>query len=165
LRPPRARFTTTASSFNQADLRANHSGTRNPAEMLTGEIRNQVDQVWNAFWSGGVSNPLSVIEQITYLLFIKRLDDLHTLEESKAQTLGIPMERRVFPDGADERGRAYADMRWSRFKNFEPREMMTVVADHVFPFLRTLGEEGSSYGGSSRPRRPNCCSSRCFCGC
>jgi type I restriction enzyme M protein len=80
--------------------------------MLTGEIRNQVDQIWNAFWSGGVSNPLSVIEQITYLLFIKRLDDLHTLEESKAETLGIPMERRVFPDGADERGRAYADMRW-----------------------------------------------------
>lgn len=46
--------------------------------MLTGEIRNQVDQIWNAFWSGGVSNPLSVIEQITYLLFIKRLDDLHS---------------------------------------------------------------------------------------
>ena len=47
--------------------------------MLTGPIRTQVDQIWNAFWSGGVSNPLSVIEQITYLLFIKRLDDLHTL--------------------------------------------------------------------------------------
>lgn len=47
--------------------------------MLTGVIRNQVDQVWNAFWSGGVSNPLSVIEQITYLLFIKRLDELQTL--------------------------------------------------------------------------------------
>lgn len=48
--------------------------------MLTGEIRNQVDQIWDAFWSGGVSNPLSVIEQLTYLLFIKRLDDLQTLE-------------------------------------------------------------------------------------
>jgi hypothetical protein len=48
--------------------------------MLTGEIRNQVDQIWNAFWSGGVSNPLSVIEQITYLLFIKRLDELHTVK-------------------------------------------------------------------------------------
>ena len=114
--------------------------------MLTGEIRNQVDQIWNAFWSGGVSNPLSVIEQITYLLFIKRLDDLQTLEESKAEMLGADIERRIFPEGSDERGRAYADMRWSRFKNFEPREMMEVVADHVFPFLRTLGEEGSSYG-------------------
>lgn len=121
--------------------------------MLTGEIRNQVDQIWNAFWSGGVSNPLSVIEQITYLLFIKRLDDLHTLEESKAQTLGIPMERRIFPDGNDEKGRPYADMRWSRFKNFESREMMTVVDEHVFPFLRTLGEEGSSYGRHMRDAR------------
>ena len=94
-----------------------------------------------------------MIEQITYLLFIKRLDDLHTLEESKAETLGIPMERRVFPEGNDERGRPYADMRWSRFKNFEPREMMTVVADHVFPFLRTLGEEGSSYGAHMKDAR------------
>lgn len=121
--------------------------------MLTGEIRNQVDQIWNAFWSGGVSNPLSVIEQITYLLFIKRLDDLHTLEESKSQALGIPMERRIFPDGKDDKGCAYADMRWSRFKHFEPRRMMDVVADHVFPFLRTLGEEGSSYGRHMRDAR------------
>ena len=80
--------------------------------MLTGEIRNQVDQIWNAFWSGGVSNPLSVIEQITYLLFIKRLDDLHTLEENKAANLSIAMERRIFPEGNDDQGRAYADLRW-----------------------------------------------------
>lgn len=92
--------------------------------MLTGEIRNQVDQIWNAFWAGGVSNPLSVIEQITYLLFIKRLDDLHTLEENKAANLGIPIERRIFPDGNDELDRPYSDLRWSRFKNFEAREMM-----------------------------------------
>ena len=121
--------------------------------MLTGEIRNQVNQIWDAFWSGGVSNPLSVIEQITYLLFIKRLDDLHTLEENKAETLGTEMERRIFPEGNDERGRAYEDLRWSRFKNFEPREMMEVVADHVFPFLRTLGEEGSSYGAHMKDAR------------
>ena len=121
--------------------------------MLTGEIRNQIDQIWGAFWSGGVSNPLSVIEQITYLLFIKRLDDLQTLEESKAETLGIPIERRIFPEGKDERGRVYADLRWSRFKNFEPREMMDVVAEHVFPFLRTLGEEGSSYGKHMKDAR------------
>ena len=94
-----------------------------------------------------------MIEQITYLLFIKRLDELHTLEESKSETLGIPMERRVFPDGADDKGRPYSDMRWSRFKNFEPREMMTVVDEHVFPFLRTMGEEGSSYGTHMRDAR------------
>lgn len=50
--------------------------------MLTGSIRNQIDQIWNAFWSGGVSNPLSVIEQLTFLMFIKRLDDLHMVQES-----------------------------------------------------------------------------------
>lgn len=121
--------------------------------MLTGEIRNQIDQIWNAFWSGGVSNPLSVIEQITYLLFIKRLDDLHTLEESKAEALGIEMERRIFPEGEDEKGRSYADLRWSRFKHFEPREMMSVVDEHVFPFLRTLGEKGSSYGQHMKDAR------------
>ena len=55
--------------------------------MLTGEIRSQIDQIWNAFWSGGISNPLEVIEQITYLLFIRRLDDLQTLEENKATRL------------------------------------------------------------------------------
>lgn len=121
--------------------------------MLTGEIRNQVDQIWNAFWSGGVSNPLSVIEQITYLLFIKRLDDLHTREENKAADLGNPMERRIFPDGNDEQGRPYSDLRWSRFKNFEAREMMDVVAERVFPFLRQLGEEGSSYGEHMKDAR------------
>jgi type I restriction enzyme M protein len=121
--------------------------------MLTGAIRNQVDQIWNAFWSGGVSNPLSVIEQITYLLFIKRLDELHTLEENKAEMLGVPMERRIFPEGADDKGRAYDDLRWSRFRNFEAREMMTVVDEHVFPFLRNLGERGSSYGTHMRDAR------------
>lgn len=52
--------------------------------MLTGEIRSQIDSVWNAFWSGGISNPMEVLEQVTYLLFIRRLDDVHTLEEGKA---------------------------------------------------------------------------------
>lgn len=121
--------------------------------MLTREIRNQVDQIWNAFWSGGVSNPLSVIEQITYLLFIKRLDDLHILEENKAAALGISMERRIFPEGNDDQGRLFSDLRWSRFKNFESREMMDVVADRVFPFLRELGEKGSSYGQHMKDAR------------
>jgi type I restriction enzyme M protein len=66
--------------------------------MLNGDIRSKVDALWNAFWTGGISNPLEVIEQITYLLFLKRLDDLHTLEENKATRLKLPkLERRVFP--------------------------------------------------------------------
>src|SRR4051794_12815690 len=121
--------------------------------LLIGQIKNQIDQIWNAFWSGGVSNPLSVIEQITYLIFIKRLDDLHTLEESKAETLGIAMERRIFPEANDDTGRPYADLRWSRFKNFEARQMMEVVDERVFPFLRQLGEEGSSYARHMKDAR------------
>ncbi len=53
--------------------------------MITGELKSKVDRVWDAFWSGGISNPLEVIEQITYLLFIRRLDDLNTLAEKKTR--------------------------------------------------------------------------------
>lgn len=121
--------------------------------MLTGPIRSQIDQIWNAFWSGGVSNPLSVIEQITYLLFIKRLDDLQLVEEAKAEQLGRPIARRIFPEGHDAKGEAYDNLRWSRFKNFEAREMMRVVDEHVFPFLRDLGETGSTYGAHMKDAR------------
>ena len=121
--------------------------------MLTGELRNQIDRIWDAFWSGGISNPLEVIEQITYLLFLRRLDDLHTLEELKATRLKKPIERRVFPEGDDGKGRPYEDLRWSRFKNFEPRDMYTVVAEHVFPFLRTLGGDDSTYAHHMKDAR------------
>ncbi|MFL2778492.1 MAG: N-6 DNA methylase [Paracoccus marcusii] len=121
--------------------------------MLAGQIRAQIDQIWNAFWSGGVSNPLSVIEQITYLLFIKRLDDLQLVEEAKAQHLNKPLARRIFPEGTDGKGEPYANLRWSRFKNFEAREMMRVVDEHVFPFLRDLGEAGSAYGTHMKDAR------------
>src|SRR4051812_39292791 len=113
--------------------------------MLTGDIRNKIDQIWDAFWSGGISNPLEVIEQITYLLFIRRLDDLHTLEENKANRTKRPMERRVFPEGKDNRDRPYEDFRWSRFKHFEAKEMFAVIGEHVFPFLRSLGGDTSTY--------------------
>jgi type I restriction enzyme M protein len=85
---------------------------------------------------------LEVIEQITYLLFIRRLDDLHTLEENKANRLKKSMERRVFPEGNDAKGRAYEDFRWSRFKHFAPAEMFTVVGEHVFPRYLSGGEGG-----------------------
>jgi type I restriction enzyme M protein len=121
--------------------------------MLIGEIRNQIDAIWNAFWSGGISNPLEVIEQITYLLFIRRLDDLQQLEERKAARLGTPIERRVFPEGKDARGTPYDDFRWSRFKNRGPQEMYEIVSEHVFPFLRTMGGEGSTYAQHMKDAR------------
>lgn len=121
--------------------------------MIVGEIKSQIDSIWNDFWSGGLSNPLSVMEQITYLLFIKRLDELHSREEAKANTLRIPMERRIFPEGRDGRGdeemrkqggRPYDDLRWSRFKLMAAKEMFQVVDEHVFPFIREkIAAEGS----------------------
>ncbi len=113
--------------------------------MLDSAIRSQIDAIWNAFWSGGISNPLEVIEQITYLLFLKRLDDLQTLEENKASRLKTPQAKRLFPAGKDGRGRPYEDFRWSRFKHFEPKDMFVLVGEHIFPFLRALGGEGSTY--------------------
>ncbi len=132
--------------------------------MITGGLKSQVDQIWNAFWAGGVANPLSVIEQITYLLFIKRLDDLHTLEENKASTLGEPMARRIFPEGTfsykpDDKPetvsveRSFNDLRWSRFKNFEAAEMYRLVDLHVFPFLRDLSQQEFGYGQHMKDAR------------
>src|SRR5450759_4889594 len=113
--------------------------------MMTGELKSKIDRIWDAFWSGGISNPLEVIEQITYLLFIRRLDDLQKLAENKANLTGKPIENPMFPQGKDSRGRPYQDLRWKNFKELEAREMFTVVSEHVFPFLRTLGGNGSTY--------------------
>jgi type I restriction enzyme M protein len=120
--------------------------------MLTGEIRNQIDRIWDAFWAGGIANPVDVIEQITYLLFLKRLDEVQELEERKAARLGIPIARRIFPEGDDPKGMPYEDFRWKRLKNASPQEMYTRFTDHVFPWLRTLGE-GSTYAHYMRDAR------------
>ncbi|MBR0930644.1 SAM-dependent DNA methyltransferase [Bradyrhizobium diazoefficiens] len=117
--------------------------------MLTGELRSKIDNVWNAFWAGGIANPIEVIEQITYLLFIRGLDEAHTREENRATRFGKPMERRIFPEGKDDVGKdggvAYEEMRWSRLKNKDPATMFAIVSEHVFPFLRNMAEEGTAH--------------------
>jgi len=124
------------------------------ATALTGELRNQIDQVWNAFWSGGIANPLEVLEQLTYLLFIRRLDELETLEERRSQRSGQSMRRRIFPEGADEQGRSWSELRWSRFKELgDSGVMFQVVSERVFPFLRQLGGEDSTYATHMRDAR------------
>jgi type I restriction enzyme M protein len=124
------------------------------ASVLTGELRNQIDRIWDAFWSGGIANPLEVLEQLTYLLFIRRLDELETLEERRSQRSGQPMRRRIFPEGADELGRPWSELRWSRFKELgEAASMFKVVGERVFPFLRELGGEESAYATHMRDAR------------
>lgn len=124
--------------------------------MVTGELRRQVDRVWDAFWSGGIANPVEVIEQITYLLFIKRLDDQQLLAEKKAARFGDALENPVFPEGYDSdlpSRRPYRDLRWSVFTNYSSSEMFEVVSQHVFPWLRRLSAEGSSYARNMRDAR------------
>lgn len=113
--------------------------------MITGELKSKVDRVWDAFWSGGISNPLEVIEQITYLLFIRRLDDLETLAERKARVTGQAEGLRFGPE--------QQQLRWSRFKNTEPAVMFATVSEQVFPFLRALGGDGSTYSEHMRDAR------------
>lgn len=121
--------------------------------MITGEIKARIDRVWNDFWSGGIANPLEVMEQITYLLFIRRLDELQTVAENRANRLGTVVESPVFPEGNDDGGRPYADLRWSRFKDREPSEMFAIVGERVFPFLRAVGGDGSTYAHHMRDAR------------
>lgn len=113
--------------------------------MVTGELKSKVDRVWDAFWSGGISNPLEVIEQITYLLFIRRLDDLDKLAEGKARITGREPELTFGPD--------QQQLRWSRLKNEDADVMFQTVGEEVFPFLRTLGADGSTYSEHMRGAR------------
>lgn len=102
--------------------------------MITGELKSKVDRIWNTMWSGGISNPLSVIEQLTYLLFIKGLDEAQTREESKAARTGQAFEDPIFSDHQDH-------LRWSRFKQTAPEKMYATVKDEVFPFIKSIGQE------------------------
>ena len=110
--------------------------------MITGELKSRVDCIWDTMWSGGISNPLSVIEQLTYLLFIKRLDELHTLQERKAARIGHPIHEPVFEAHQDA-------LRWSRFKELAPEPMFETVRDRVFPFIKSLRRTGDSDEGST----------------
>lgn len=117
--------------------------------MITGELKRRIDTVWNDFWSGGISNPLEVMEQLTYLLFIKGLDERQTLLERKANRTGEPIEDPIYPEAEEftpkgmAEGRPYADLRWSHFKNASPQEMYYTVANYVFPFLQARAAANS----------------------
>jgi len=108
--------------------------------MITGELTAQIDKVWEAFWTGGLSNPISVIEQMTYLLFIRRLDELQTAKEQKANLLKKPIEEPIYDESNQE-------LRWSRFKNMDPEVMFRLFTrqDGVFDFLRNVGSKSASF--------------------
>lgn len=106
--------------------------------MITGETRNKIDRIWDSFWTGGITNPLTVIEQFTYLLFIKSLDDKQLNSEKEASILGI--KPKVIFDKNNE------DLRWSNFKHFDSEKMYKVVSTEVFPFIKKMnGNADSSF--------------------
>ena len=107
--------------------------------MITGELRSKVDKIWETFWTGGLTNPLEVIEQFTYLLFIKGLDDIETKNEAEAVLLGFEPER-IFSDNEQE-------LRWSKFSNEgDAQKMYDIVQNKVFPFIKHLhGNKESAY--------------------
>lgn len=106
--------------------------------MITGDIKNKVDRIWEVFWTGGVVNPLSVIEQITYLLFIRGLDIADSTREKESIVLGIE-HKSIFAKNKQH-------LRWSVFKDLQAQKMYQIVADEVFPFIKTLnGDKDSAY--------------------
>ena len=108
--------------------------------MITGELKSQIDKVWEAFWTGGLSNPITVIEQMTYLLFIRRLDELQTQKESKANLLKKAIEDPLYTTAENE-------LRWSHFKNMDPEVMhrMFTKDQGVFDFLRNVGNRSAAF--------------------
>ena len=114
--------------------------------MITGELKNKVDSIWDTIWTGGITSPITVLEQITYLMFMKLLDDNQLKAEANANVLGVVLKNKVFGDGIcviSENPRVetdYRNLRWNVFHNFEPGEMLANIQTYVFPFIKTIGE-------------------------
>jgi len=105
--------------------------------MLNSTLKSAIGRLWDKFWSGGISNPLTAIEQISYLLFMKRLDELDIKKKNDAEFTGEPYKS-IFEGTNNE-------LRWSHFKQMEGGEMLLHIQTKVFPFLKTLGTEESHF--------------------
>ena len=115
--------------------------------MITGELKNKVDGIWDVFFSGGLTNPLDVIEQITYLMFIHDLDDADIRRAKESAMLGLPYES-IFGDEVEIGGRKIdgSQLKWSVFRDFPAERMYSVMQEWVFPFIKDLhDDEGSAY--------------------
>lgn len=108
--------------------------------MIVGELKTNIDNLWMRFHTGGVTEPLQVIKQITYLMFIKRLDELHTAKENKVRMLGREIENPIFNSTEEQQ-----KLRWSKFKNLDAQTMFELVRTKVFDFIKTLGGNDSTF--------------------
>lgn len=106
--------------------------------MITGELKSRIDKLWEEFWTGGVTNPLTVIEQISFLMFSRLLDITESRNEKRAQRTGKPF-RRLFSDDEQE-------LRWHRFKNEAADKMLPLMRDKIFPHFRNVAVDGAKFG-------------------
>jgi len=109
--------------------------------MLTGKVRNDIDKLWEKFWTGGITNPLTVIEQISYLMFARMLDVQEDMAERKANRTGKAFDR-LFPNTPE--GQL---LRWKNFKNLSGKELHKHLKDQVFPFFASLGKKSEEADG------------------
>ena len=106
--------------------------------MITGELRNKIDSIWLMFYTGGITNPLDVIEQVTYLMFIRDLDDIDNIRSKESVMLGVPYKSIFNEDGQQ--------MKWSVFRDLPAATMYEIVQSRVFPFIKNLhGDKDSAY--------------------
>ncbi|MBQ0016613.1 MAG: type I restriction-modification system subunit M N-terminal domain-containing protein, partial [Bacteroidales bacterium] len=113
--------------------------------MITGEIKNRVDSIWDSFWTGGITNSITILEQMTYLFFMKMLDDSQVKKEAAANMLGGTVKEPVFKEGnwhnpSTNRDVPYSDLRWRTFVKFEAERMFSTIGMDVFAFIKNLGE-------------------------
>ena len=125
--------------------------------MITGEIKNKIDQIWDTFFVAGITNPITVLEQMTYIFFMKMLDDKQLQEEENARDWGAEVENPTFPSGQlwvnpeavseeEKAGVPYENLRWHVFKNFGSDNMFKIVRQSVFEFIKHIGTgEESAY--------------------
>lgn len=115
--------------------------------MITGELRNKIDGLWEIFWTGGLTNPLDVIEQMTYLMFIHDLDDTDNIHAKESAMLGLPYQS-IFTTEVQLGDRIIdgAQLKWSVFHDFPAGRMYAVMQEMVFPFIKNLhGDKDSAY--------------------
>ena len=111
--------------------------------MITGEIKNRIDTIWDAFWTGGITNSITILEQMTYLFFMKMLDDAQKTKEANASIMGVAVKEPTFGDGMwhnpeTDRDVPYNNLRWSVFKNKEAEEMKRIISSDAFAFIKNL---------------------------
>ena len=115
--------------------------------MITGELKNKIDSLWDIFAAGGLTNPLDVIEQMTYLMFIHDLDEADNTHTKEAVMLGLPYKS-VFAGSVQIGDRTVdgSQLKWSVFRDFPAGRMYSVMQEMVFPFIKNLhGNKESAY--------------------